>query len=176
MRRTLVGLLFVLFGLAGIAYCGNISKVELGDGSVIQGEIVSLNNGVYTVKTASLGEIKVEASKVRNIGISYGSASLLNTQGPAAIGSPQEVPEDAFKSQVSRIQNTMASDPAIMQKVSGLAADPQFQELLKDPDILNAAKSGDIKSLMNNQKLLGIANNPKIQEIKGDIEQKTKSQ
>lgn len=158
----------LLLGLSGVAYCGNLSKVELADGSVIQGEVVSLNNGVYTIKTASLGEVAIEASNVRNIGVSYGPASLLNPAQGAA-------PDDAFKSQVSRIQNTMTADPAIMKKVAGLAADPQFHELLKDPEIINAAKSGDVKSLMNNQKLLGVVNNPKVQEIKGDMEQKDQS-
>ncbi len=172
MKRVLFGFLLILTGFIGIAHCGNISKIELDDGSVIQGEIISLNNAVYTVKTATLGEVKIEASKVRNIGISYGSASLLKAQGPLA----PDLAADDFSSQVNRIQNTMAGDPAIMQKVSGLAADPQFQELLKDPGIVNAAKSGDIKSLMGNQKLLGVINNPKLQEIKGDIEQKAKNQ
>jgi hypothetical protein len=173
MKKIIICCLLLL-GLSGFAYCGNLNKIELTDGSVIQGEVVSLNNGVYVIKTATLGEVNIEASKVRNVGVSYGAANLLNASG-AAISTSQAPANDAFSSQVSRIQNTMASDPAIMQKVSGLAADPQFQELLKDPAIVNAARSGDVKSLMNNQKLLDIANSPKLQEIKGDIEQKEQS-
>jgi hypothetical protein len=49
------------------AYAGEVKEVELNDGTVITGEIVSLNNGVYTIKSESLGTTKLSESKVRSI-------------------------------------------------------------------------------------------------------------
>lgn len=143
MKRMFICFLFLL-GSSGIACCGQFSRIELSDGSVIQGEIISLENGAYTLKTAELGELKIDASKIRNIQMPNSDAGA---QGYT------QVPSNAdFKSEVDKV-----------------LADPQFQELTKDPDITNAAKSGDIKSLMSNDKIKNLINNPKLKEIENRL-------
>ena len=58
-------IIFCLLSLAlnAAAYCGQLSKIELTDGSIVNGEIVSYANSVYTINTTTFGEIKVGAAR-----------------------------------------------------------------------------------------------------------------
>ncbi len=49
------------------AGAGELNVIELKDGSIISGEVVSLAGGIYTIRTDSLGMIKLEESKIRAI-------------------------------------------------------------------------------------------------------------
>ena len=61
MKKTVILYIFFLaFSLSGMhAYCGQISRIELTDGSVINGEIISFADGMYDISTDSLGEMKI---------------------------------------------------------------------------------------------------------------------
>lgn len=164
----------LLLGLSTIAYCGQMSKIELNDGSVIEGEVISFDKGIYTVNTPSLGEVKIEVSKIRRIGIE-------NTTPLAAINTPPEAANastlpssDAIKSEMNRISSKITNNPDIMQTMASLLLDPQFQEILKDPEIADAVKSQNIKALMENEKFLSILNNQKLREIQNKLKDQDK--
>lgn len=56
MKRTPIILIFLTMLLAisiGTAHAGEPAEIELVDGSVVYGEIVSLKNGVYTIVKGS---------------------------------------------------------------------------------------------------------------------------
>ena len=131
MKRTIIFCLFFL-GLNAAAYCGQASRIELTDGSVINGEIISLSDGVYTINTPSLGQIKLEGTKVSKIEIGK--------------------IENLSQAQVESYGKTLMEDPKNAAIVTELAADSQFQELAKDPQIAEAAKAGDIQAIMKNEK------------------------
>lgn len=166
-----------LLTLSTAAYCGRISKIELNDGSIIEAEIVSLDKGVYTLNSASLGRFKIDMSKIRRIGFDA-------TPIPVAENPPVENPNAlktnastlpsyrAIKSEINRLKTELANDPNTMQTVAGLVLDPQFQEILKDPQISAAIKSQDIKALMENEKFLSILNNQKFREIEKELKEK----
>jgi len=42
-------------------------QIALEDGSVVSGDVVSLENGVYTVRTGSLGTVRIPSSQIRSI-------------------------------------------------------------------------------------------------------------
>jgi hypothetical protein len=48
-------------------HAGELQEIVLIDGSIIVGELVSLTNGIYTIKTATLGDLKVEDARVETI-------------------------------------------------------------------------------------------------------------
>ncbi|MCU0652055.1 MAG: hypothetical protein MUC39_03840 [Candidatus Omnitrophica bacterium] len=157
-KRIVVCCLLVL-GISAVAYCAASSRVELLDGSVINGEIVSFENGYYTINTGSFGQVKIDAGKVRRIETS-------------AIGLPQVSTgsSDAnIKSQMDSVRQDMLNNPEAMKIVNELISDPKFQEMAKDPAVANAASSGNIQSLMSNEKFMGIVNNPKIKELQEKI-------
>lgn len=59
----------------------------------------------------------------------------------------------------------MQNDQEIMAIIFSLQNDPNFQEIMSDPGILNAVNSGDIAALISNPKFMSLLNNHKIQEI-----------
>jgi hypothetical protein len=123
-------------------------EIELNDGSVITGEILSVAGSAYTIASPSLGTIQIEESKIR------------------AIRRKGEVrPAWDSNVQVKSLQETMMSDKQIMAMIGSLQDDPEFQEILKDPGLMSAVQSGDIATLMNNPKFLKLLSNPTVQEI-----------
>lgn len=160
----LIACCLVLAGLSGIAYGGQTSKIELTDGSVIEAEVLSLANGSYTLVSPSLGKINVDASKIRKIESPDVNAATLETKTSSS--------NEAVKAKMDSLSATMSSDPDIMRSVADLATDPQFQELLKDPEVVNAVKAGDMQALMSNQKFMSAVHHPKIEEIKGRLQDK----
>jgi len=153
MKKLFIFSLFCLF-LTTAAYSGQMSNIQLSDGSTIKAEIVSFANNTYTLNTGSLGEIKIDASKVRRI-------------DTVAMDSAPNM-----KSELDSVREKMAGNADVQKIVGGLASDPQFQEITKDPDIINAAKSGDVQALMSNKKFMDLVNHPKVKEIKNKLEEK----
>jgi hypothetical protein len=148
-RRSLL-ILFCIALLAVSAFAGEIREIELSDGSVIAGEVLSLADGIYTVRSLSLGTFTIEESRVRTIR-SRGSAS---SSGPAA---PDADPRS--------LHQRMMSDQQIMGMIESLKDDPQFRKALEDPGIMNAVNSGDIATLMANPKFLQLLQNPAVKDI-----------
>ena len=60
----------------------------------------------------------------------------------------------------------MMSDEQIMTLIYSLQNDPDIQNILKDPDLLNALNAGDIDTLRSNPTFMNLLQNKKIQQIK----------
>ena len=155
MKRMVIFCLFFT-ALSAVAYCGQASRIELADGSVVNGEVVSFIDGIYTIKTGTIGEIKVEAAKISKIE----SANLPALNPP--IGSTQA--NNLTPSQIDKYKQEVMSKPGNMAIVTGLATNPAIQDMVKDPQIADAAKSGDIQSLLKNPKFMDMVNDPQFQE------------
>ena len=99
-------------------------------------------------------------------GINFSNPRENTTPSPYMLG-----PSGAnMQSDMSRLKNTMTSNPQIMQIVTSLMTDPQFQEIMQDPQIVNAAKAGDIQTLMSNPKFMSVISNPKIGQIRDEVQ------
>jgi hypothetical protein len=105
-------LLFLLF-FAQNAAASEIQLIELTDGSTISGEVLSLANGVYTIKSGSLGTVKLEASKIRVIHAKSSSTKAASSQEKKAL------------------EEKMLSDKEIMALILSLQNDPDFKRSLK---------------------------------------------
>jgi len=127
---------------------------------VICGEIVSFSKGVYRLKSGSLGTVQINESKIRVI--------RLKSHGTPAgeLAAPSDTPAGT---QVQALQKLMINDKDIMSVILSLLNDPEFQEILEDPAIMNAVNSGNIDALISNPKFMKLLSNPKIQEIKGKV-------
>lgn len=162
MKVIIIFLLFVCM-LSAVTYGEQVSRIELNDGSVINGQIVSYLNGVYTINTGTMGEIKIEASKVSKIEAAHASSlSVSNTDGQM---------NNISKAQIDNYRQTIMNNPENASIVTGLATDPDIQELAKDPAIIEAAKSGDLQALMKNEKFMGIVNSPKMKDAVKKLKQ-----
>lgn len=155
--------IFILLGmLSAGAYAGEFREIKLVDGSAIYGQVVSFNNGVYTIKSNSLGTIKIEESDIQQIRVKPRDA---NKGEHAAASNP------AINAEVQILHTLMENDQEIMNKISSLQNDPDFQEIMRDPAIINALNSGNIAALISNPKFMRLLNNETVQEIQKKLVQ-----
>lgn len=127
--------------------------IELKDGSRIEGEIQSVDNGVYTVLSPSLGTLHVAESNIARIEYADAASKATDSSGKS---STQDAP---LTGEIQKLQASLAQDPAALQSIMSLQSDPQIQAVLSDPAIVKAIQDGDYASLLGN---------PKIQALDGD--------
>ena len=61
MKQVLFAVFLVFYMLIPSAgRSGEVREIFLTDNSVIVGEVVSITNGVYTIKNSTLGTLKIE--------------------------------------------------------------------------------------------------------------------
>ena len=148
----IVLLILVFLSLAAaVANAAETREIELADGSVISGEVVSLSGGIYTVRSATLGTLRIEASKIR----------VIRLQGTAA-------PGDA-RGQLKSLEDKMLGDSEIMDAVRALQSDPDLQKVLQDPEIMKAVQAGDIAALMRNPEFMKLLNKQPVQDINNKL-------
>jgi len=161
MKKFFWIMFFVLTSVS-LADAAEKSRMELTDGSTLDGEIVSFSEGKYTVKSPSLGTLQIEDSKVR--AIHHGDQASGPLQKDIA-----SMDETEVQSEMQKLQPAITGNPEVMKTVTGLTSDPDFKTLIEDPAIMNAAKSLDVKALMANEKFVKAANSPAVQEIRQKI-------
>jgi hypothetical protein len=148
LRLSSVPLLFLLLVLfVHHAVAGDIRVIELTDGSTITGEVSSLNNGVYIIKSNTLGTIKLEESKIRAIRTKAAGTNAASVQDAGAL------------------REKMLSDEEIMGLIKSLQNDPDFKKVLEDPEIMKAVNAGDVPALIANPKFMKLLDNATVKEI-----------
>ena len=159
MKRTHIILIFLTMLLAisiSIANAGEPAEVELVDGSVVYGEIVSLKNGVYTIDSDSMGTITINKSKIR--AIRFKSHDVKRDV-------EANLQKNDTRGEIQDIQKALLGNEDILNIILSLQDDPKVQEILKDPDVMNSVQTGDIQSLMSNPKFMELLNHPKFKAI-----------
>ena len=145
MKQLIIGLILFLVSLAGNASAGEVREIELNDGGVIYGEILSLENDILTLKTETFGMVTLDASKILTIRM--------------------KPKTEAAGDRLQELRQSMMSDPEILGMIFSLQNDPEIQAILKDPELMKSLSSGDIGALISNPAIIKLLNNPKIQDI-----------
>jgi hypothetical protein len=154
MVRILILSLFMAGMMAAGAPAAEVKEIELTDGSIITGEVLSLSSGVYTIRIGSLGTLKIDDAKIRSI--------RPQTSSP----SPRQAGQTA---EIKTLQDKMLGSGEIMGMIESLKDDPEFRKALEDPEILKAVETSDIASLMSNPKFLKLLQNPTVQDIQQKV-------
>ncbi len=131
-------------------------RIVLQDGSTINGEVVSMNNGAYQVKTPSLGVINLPKSQVKSISAGSGG------------GAPTSI-SDAQSSALQSLQATMVQDQGIMSSILQLQNDPDMQAVLQDPEVMRAVQTMDLQTLSNHPKIKKLMSNSTVRRIQGRV-------
>ena len=160
MKIAGIFLSFLLVILCSSVSAGELREIELLDGSVICAEIVSFSDAIYTLKSVSLGTIKINESKIRLIRLKSHSPTSGELVSPS---------KASISNELQALQKLMINDKEIMNAILSLLNDPDFQKILQDPVIINAVNSSDIDTLISNPKFMKLLGNPKIQEIKREV-------
>lgn len=134
--------------------------IRLNDGSEIRGDVVSLVGGVYTIRSRSLGILKLSASEIISI-----QDVKVAPQVPDA-GSAQP---EAGGAAVEQLTARMMSDTGILTTILSLQNDPDMQAILNDPEIMRAVQSFDLDALGDNPKIKRLMNSTKMREIQKRI-------
>ena len=133
--------------------------IELKDGSRIEGEIQSIENGVYTVLSPSIGTVHVAQSNIVRIVYSGDASNAAGSSGKASAH------DDALTRDIQQTQTRLVQDPATMQSIMSLQSDPQIQAILNDPAIVKAIQEGDYMSLLGNAKIQALESNEHLQQL-----------
>lgn len=136
--------------------------LELTDGSIISGQIISFENGVYTVASPTLGRLKLKDSEIRSIRSNPGSTRLMQS-------SPQTPNTGNSAGSLADIESRIMADPEIISMVMSLQQDPEVQAILTDPAIMQAIAARDVESLRNNPKIRRLEGNATIRKILGRL-------
>lgn len=145
LRRLIICLLLFFSLTAGRASAGEMQQVELHDGSVIYGEIISMEGNVLLMKSDALGTVKIDASKIRNIRMKIESGG----EGEGILD----------------LRQSLMNDPKILGKIISLQDDPEVQAILQDPALMKSLDSGDMETLLSDPKVMKLLSNPIIQDI-----------
>ncbi len=156
MKPIRLCIILLLITFCGSAFAGELMDFELTDGTVIHGRLVSYANGVYTIRSKSLGTVKISEEKVKATRHAGGAASA-----PAAT----QTSGGGYGRDVQGMVTKMQGDEEIMSLINSLKDDPEMQALLNDPEVMNAISSGNLSALMANPKIMELLNNPKVREI-----------
>lgn len=141
--------------------CGALASptIELKDGSRIEGEIQSVDRGVYTVLSPSLGTVHIAQSNIARVVYSGDVSDAAGSSGK----SPAR--DDALSHDIQQLQASLAQDPAALQSIMSLQSDPQIQAVLSDPAIMKAIQEGDYTSLLGNAKIQALESNEHLRQL-----------
>jgi len=152
--KSFIPIFVALVVATTVAIAAETREIELTDGSVITGEILSMEKGVYTVTSAILGTVRIEESKIRTIRNQVSAGAAGNVGG-----------------QLKSLEDKMMSSNEMMDMIHSLQNDPDVQQILKDPEIMKAVQAGDIMTLMANPQLMKLLNKQGVQQIKNKLSQ-----
>ena len=153
--RASLGILVAAFVVAGTA---SAATLILHDGSVINGDITTLSNDIYTIETESLGTVRVRRQDIRTIELSDDAAP-----SPAAGAANIEMPTGPAGLQA--LQQSLMQNANLFTMVQSLQNDPQVQAVLSDPEVMSAIASGNLELLMSHPKIIALTGNPKVREV-----------
>jgi hypothetical protein len=171
MRRMIVCALFWMAVTAVGVFSAEVSEIYLDDGSVLRAEIVSLRDGVYTLRSASMGEFTLDATRVSQVGSRQADQSAPDQSTRQPFSSPAD-----FQAKVASTQAAIMNDPEAMQAVMAMASDPEFKKFTEDPEAVAALKAGDTAALLKNPQFRAMMEDPKMQGIAARMVNKTKDQ
>ena len=162
--KPLFACLVAALGLALTAGASGSPIIKLKDGSQIQGDIQSIQDGQYTVVSPSLGTVHIAQSNIVQISYDGGGESR-----DRAVTDANDI--EHRSSQAKQLQSQLSQDPEAMKSILSLQNDPQIQALMNDPQIMQAIQRGDYASLLNNPKIQALDNNPQLKSVLRELEQ-----
>ena len=159
MKTKIICFFILLFCLSCNAFASELREIELNDGSIISGEIISFGNGVYKIQSQSMGTLEIDDSKIKEI-------RTKSKSGTSTLSAPSK---SFSKTDIQSLAQSIMSNENVMSMIMGLQNDPEIQKIIQDPSIMEAVNSGDITTLMSNPKFKKLLENPKIQGITGQV-------
>lgn len=147
-RRLAAGL---VLGLLAGAAAAESSRFELNDGSVIVGELETVDGGTFIVNSPTLGQVRIEQDRLRSM---------------TPLGADQTaVGHRDASARLLQMQQRLVADPAIMGMITSLQDDPELRAAVADPRLMGLIMSGDLDRLRNEPGFQRLMEHPGIRAI-----------
>ncbi|MDO8580207.1 MAG: hypothetical protein Q7S13_01850 [Candidatus Omnitrophota bacterium] len=200
MQRIKFSLVFsiLVFLAACPVFAQSTKTITLRDGTQIKGEVTSLQNGIYTIHSPTLGILDIQEADIDSISSDNRILAAPALQqaapqhaGPAVDQNPlmlqaQQMQGDRKgvlsetkgdpKGALNEMKDQLMDDPAVRERAERMANDPRMQELLTDPSVMQDILSGDPERIQNNPNLQEILEDPEMQSLMGEIQNKMSGQ
>jgi len=157
-----INIFLFLWIVPSSSHAGVVSQIKLLDGSVIQAEIISFSNGVYKLRSESLGTISVAEDRVQSI--RPNKSQISGT--PAQL----ETADPPVGQKVQGLQQKLTSDPKTMEMLLDLRKDPSMIGVLNDKDLMRAIQQGNLSTVIKNPKIQKLMKSKAV----GDVIQRSK--
>ena len=157
-----INIFLFLWIVPSSSHAGVVSQIKLLDGSVIQAEIISFSNGVYKLRSESLGTISVAEDRVQSI--RPNKSQIPGT--PAQL----ETADPPVGQKVQGLQQKLTSDPKTMEMLLDLGNDPSMIGVLNDKDLMRAIQQGNLSTVIKNPKIQKLMKSKAV----GDVIQRSK--
>jgi hypothetical protein len=157
--------------LASITSASELREITLDDGSYIVGEIISVENGSYTIKTKSLGTLTLGSRQVKSVtrlGGSTGSPAATATADMKG-ASTNSISSGSVASSVQQIQSSITSNTSLMSAIMQMQSNPEMQAVLSDPALMQAIQSFDIEEIQNHPKIIRLMQSQEMQQIQSNV-------
>ena len=132
-------------------------RILLEDGTELVGEILSMRNGSYTIRTKTLGTLTVSDRQIRQMTSRSNPSSNAVTSG-SSLGNPSQLG-------VQALQERMSSDRPMLQQIMALQNSPEMKAVLSDPEVMSAIERLDFDTLANHPKIIRLMNNQGVKSI-----------
>jgi hypothetical protein len=145
------------------------SRIELRDGSVISADLVGVGNGVYRVRSATLGEVTIPESAVLAIRPATAGAAA-PTSAATSAAAPNPAPGAGAQTvDLAAIQQQLLDNPQTMEAITRLQSDPGIQAALADPQFVAMIMSGNVEALRTDPRFQRLLENPAIRALIGQV-------
>ncbi|MBF0384796.1 MAG: hypothetical protein HQL27_02880 [Candidatus Omnitrophica bacterium] len=161
MKKSIItcflSLLFLLLSVNG-SFAQGENSITLKDGSQVIGKIIKLEDGIYTVETASIGEINIEQDNVLQVGPASGEITALAEEAPS---------EDisGLKGEAYELQKSILKDEELMSEIKLLLEDEEVKQILSDPEVMSAVLSFNPQKVSENPRIQKLLESPKMRAL-----------
>ena len=161
--KTFAWLMLVL--VADFAFADS-RRILLQDGTEIVGEILSMEQGSYTIRTQALGTLRIADRQIKQIS---NLGSDLATKATSS-GNPLETGKMSLhQGQIQAIQNRLTGDSAMLQRIMSLQSSPEMKAVLSDPEVMAAIQRFDFEALSKHPKIKALMNNQSVQSLTDSV-------
>lgn len=157
MNHRILSFSFLILILLPLPTHAEASKIfTLKDGATFQGNLSSVENGIYTVESPTLGKVQLKGTDIISINSSVQSA----TASPLS----DQAPKISSADQMKAVKEKITSSPEIMADIQAIASNSDLLPLLTNPALLTAAAQGP-QALQGNPTVEKLLKNPEIQAL-----------
>lgn len=194
---TALSLILSVCSTGGIASAGQnqLQRILLSDKTVIIGQVIAMQNGIYTIKSDAVGELKISADKivaisslnqpverplqpVKEIAIRDGAHSQRQnaesvsnaSSGSETSKNVRETPAGRQQEEVNSQVQSMAMNGDFLNSMLKLSESSDMSDIMQDPEIMDAISRNDYDFLMNSEKMKSLMDNQEIKDLLGDVQ------